>query len=199
VSRLEPRLPICRICIPGGFAGSLQTAIPRGSAARRSLRATRPLKNLMSARGGGSDHLPVLRRGPGGVDQQRAGRGGWLQSCGPSRRCPDYPTAHLVRAGWASWHDHRKTVARMNLLINCSYTESFNMVTADGSLRDPSVVSDAIGLDAGPTGARRLMTSGDCARGAASGSVTCSLRRWLPRTADAQRRRTNGMESISGP
>jgi hypothetical protein len=53
--------------------------------------------------------------------------------------------ANLVRAGWASWHDHRKTVARMNLLINCSYTESFNMVTADGiAERIPSVVSGAI-------------------------------------------------------
>jgi hypothetical protein len=33
----------------------------------------------------------------------------------------------------------------MNLLINCSYTESFNMYTADGiAERIPSVVSDAI-------------------------------------------------------
>jgi glycosyltransferase involved in cell wall biosynthesis len=33
----------------------------------------------------------------------------------------------------------------MNVLINCSYTESFNMVTADGIAEGiPSVVSDAI-------------------------------------------------------
>jgi hypothetical protein len=53
--------------------------------------------------------------------------------------------AKVIEAGWQSWHNHRKNVSLMDLLISCSYTESFNMVTADGIAEGvASVVSDAI-------------------------------------------------------
>ena len=51
----------------------------------------------------------------------------------------------LVLNGWQSWPKFRKTVAHMHLLLQPSYTESFNMVTADGVAEGvPSVVSEAI-------------------------------------------------------
>jgi hypothetical protein len=47
--------------------------------------------------------------------------------------------------GWQSWANFRKTVATMHLLLQPSYTESFNMVTADGVAEGvASVVSSAI-------------------------------------------------------
>src|ERR1039458_1166428 len=58
---------------PGGSAGSLQAAIPRGSAAGQRLWGDQATEEPDVGRGGGSDHLTVLRRGPGVVGQQRAG------------------------------------------------------------------------------------------------------------------------------
>ena len=107
--------------------------------------ATRPLKNLMSAAGAALTISRVL-----GVDLELWINSGRDEGGGCILRAIDelYAiTRHatIVKAGWSSWHDHRKVVARMNLLINCSYTESFNMVTADGVAEGvPSVVSDAI-------------------------------------------------------
>lgn len=46
---------------------------------------------------------------------------------------------------WAPWPEFRRHVSSMNLLIQASYTESFNQVTADGIATGvPSVVSPAI-------------------------------------------------------
>ena len=107
--------------------------------------ATRPLKNLMSAAGAA---LTISRFFGGDLELwinsgRDEGAGCIVRAIEEMFRITRH--AHLVKAGWASWHDHRKTVARMNLLINCSYTESFNMVTADGIAEGiPSVVSDAI-------------------------------------------------------
>src|SRR5581483_4428067 len=51
----------------------------------------------------------------------------------------------LVEAGWHGWREFRELVGRMHLLLQPSYTESFNMVTADGIAEGvPSVVSSAI-------------------------------------------------------
>ena len=107
--------------------------------------ATRPLKNLMSAAGAA---LTISRFFGGDLELwinsgRDEGAGCIVRAIEEMFRITRH--AQLVRAGWASWHDHLKTVARMNLLINCSYTESFNMVTADGVAEGiPSVVSDAI-------------------------------------------------------
>lgn len=53
--------------------------------------------------------------------------------------------AKLVENTWQQWPQFRATVANMHLLMQPSYTESFNMVTADGVAEGvPSVVSSAI-------------------------------------------------------
>lgn len=51
----------------------------------------------------------------------------------------------LVRHDWDNWDKFIKLIESMDLLIQVSYTESFNMVTADGvSVGVPSVVSPVI-------------------------------------------------------
>jgi glycosyltransferase involved in cell wall biosynthesis len=51
----------------------------------------------------------------------------------------------LIRHPWRYWDDFIQQVGLMDLLIQVSYTESFNMITADGiNAGVPSVVSPAI-------------------------------------------------------
>lgn len=55
------------------------------------------------------------------------------------------PFVTLNYYNWSSWGDFKRIVGTMNLLLQPSYTESFNMVTADGvSQGVPSVVSDVV-------------------------------------------------------
>jgi hypothetical protein len=55
------------------------------------------------------------------------------------------PHVKLIENGWQTWPQFRQTVRHMHLLLQPSYTESFNVVTADGAAEGvPSVVSDAI-------------------------------------------------------
>jgi hypothetical protein len=107
--------------------------------------ATRPLKNFMSAAAGALEVAARLRtdlelwvssgRAEGGLgilDAVRAMVNG-------------LPHVKLVEGGWQSWPKFRMTVRHMHLLMQPSYTESFNMVTADGVAEGvPSVVSEAI-------------------------------------------------------
>ena len=107
--------------------------------------AVRPEKNFMTAaaaavlihRWTGAPvelHMSSGGEGDGGrtapaIDQMAEGLGG----------------VTVVRHHWMFWDQFIKLVAQMDLLIQVSYTESFNMVTADGiSQGVPSVVSSAI-------------------------------------------------------
>jgi len=55
------------------------------------------------------------------------------------------PHLTLIKDEWHQWPQFRAIVRSMNLLMQPSFTESFNMVTADGAAESiPSVVSDAI-------------------------------------------------------
>lgn len=55
------------------------------------------------------------------------------------------PNVKLIEAPWATWTQFIKLVGSMNLLVQASYSESFNIVTADGAAEGiPSVVSSAI-------------------------------------------------------
>lgn len=55
------------------------------------------------------------------------------------------PGVTVREAGWRSWPEFRDLVGSMHLLLSPSYTESFNMVTADGVAEGvASVVSEAI-------------------------------------------------------
>lgn len=57
----------------------------------------------------------------------------------------DLPNAKLVEDTWQPWGSFRRLVRHMHLLLQPSFTESFNVVTADGVAEGiPSVVSDVI-------------------------------------------------------
>jgi hypothetical protein len=108
--------------------------------------ATRPLKNFMSAAGAA---LEISRRYKANLEfWLSAGRteGGGETILRAARAMLDgLPHVQLVENGWQSWPRFRQAVGHMHLLIQPSYTESFNMVTADGVAEGvPSVVSHAI-------------------------------------------------------
>ena len=108
--------------------------------------ATRPLKNLMSAAGAALEvarHLraPLELWMSGG----RTEGGGEAVLGAVHEMLHGLPGVKLHLSGWQSWPNFRKTIAHMHLLLQPSYTESFNMVTADGVAEGvSSVVSDAI-------------------------------------------------------
>lgn len=108
--------------------------------------ATRPLKNLMSAAGaaiqiGRELRVPVELWMSAG----RAEGGGETVLASVKEMLSGLPNISLVFSGWQSWPKFRQVVGHMHLLMQPSYTESFNMVTADGVAEGvPSVVSSAI-------------------------------------------------------
>lgn len=108
--------------------------------------ATRPQKNLMSAAGAALQLHEELK-----VDTEFWVSGGRLEGGGQTilnsvnAMVQNIPGFTLKENGWANWPQFRDVVRKMHLLIQGSYTESFNMVTADGiSEGVPSVVSDAL-------------------------------------------------------
>jgi hypothetical protein len=57
----------------------------------------------------------------------------------------DVPGVTLKELHWCSWPDFKRFCGTMNLMLQPSYTETFNNVTADGIAEGvPSVVSDTI-------------------------------------------------------
>lgn len=55
------------------------------------------------------------------------------------------PWARLIEVPWEEWSEFRQTVGFMDLCLQVSFTETFNIVTADAVAEGvPSVVSDAI-------------------------------------------------------
>jgi hypothetical protein len=108
--------------------------------------ATRPLKNFMSAAGAA---LEIARSMKADIEfWLSAGRtegGGDTILRSAHAMLDGLPFVKLVQNGWQSWPNFRQSVGHMHLLLQPSYTESFNMVTADGVAEGvPSVVSDAI-------------------------------------------------------
>ncbi len=107
--------------------------------------ATRPLKNFMSAAGAaleiaGRHHTALELWVSSGRTE---GGGGILEAV--RNMLAGLPAVKLVETGWQPWPRFRVTVRQMHLLLQPSYTESFNMVTADGIAEGiPSVVSEAI-------------------------------------------------------
>jgi len=108
--------------------------------------ATRPLKNLMSA-GAAALEIAQNLRAPLELwlSAGRAEGGGERVLAAVKEMLANLPHVKLILSGWQTWPQFRKTVSHMHLLLQPSYTESFNMVTADGVAEGvPSVVSDAI-------------------------------------------------------
>jgi len=108
--------------------------------------ATRPQKNLMSAAGAALQLHEEMK-----CDTELWVSGGRTEGGGNTilnsvrAMVSNIPGFHLKELGWANWPQFRDHVRMMHLLIQGSYTESFNMVTADGIAEGvPSVVSDAL-------------------------------------------------------
>jgi hypothetical protein len=108
--------------------------------------AVRPLKNLMSSAAAALEisrnlRVPLELWISGG----RAEGGGETVLAAVKQMLAGLPNVSLMLNGWQSWPNFRKTVGHMHLLLQPSYTESFNMVTADGCAEGvASVVSEAI-------------------------------------------------------
>jgi hypothetical protein len=107
--------------------------------------ACRPLKNFLTAAAAACAIGKQLRvpvdftmnggRPDGGSSIERA-----IQSLIASQ-----PNVTLKILNWAAWPDFLDVVEGLHLMMQLSYTESFNIVTADGIAKGvPSVVSSAI-------------------------------------------------------
>jgi hypothetical protein len=108
--------------------------------------ATRPLKNLMTAAGAALEISRTLRVPLElWLSAGRAEGGGEGILAAVKEMLNGLPNVTLILNGWQTWSSFRRTVGHMHLLLQPSYTESFNMVTADGIAEGvPSVVSNAI-------------------------------------------------------
>jgi hypothetical protein len=108
--------------------------------------ATRPLKNFMSACGAAIEIATSFKTDLElWMSTGRAEGGGDTILRAAHAMVAGLPNVKLVESGWQSWPKFRGIVRHMHLLMQPSYTESFNMVTADGVAEGvPSVVSDAI-------------------------------------------------------
>jgi hypothetical protein len=107
--------------------------------------ATRALKNLLTAAGAAVEIANARR-----ADLEFWISSGRNEGAGPvidavKQMMHGLPHVKLMENGWQTWPQFRQTIRHMHLLLQPSYTESFNVVTADGVAEGvPSVVSDAI-------------------------------------------------------
>jgi glycosyltransferase involved in cell wall biosynthesis len=108
--------------------------------------ATRPQKNFMSAVGAAVELSYQLKAQTEiWINTGRLEGGGNTILNSARELVRNLPLVTLREAGWMTWPEFRRLIGTMHLLLQPSYTESFNMVTADGIAEGvPSVVSDAI-------------------------------------------------------
>lgn len=108
--------------------------------------AIRPQKNLASSVGAGIEIGHQLKAQTEiWISSGRSEGGGNTILNTIREMVKGLPSVKLVESGWQEWPTFRKLVGSMHVLLQPSYTESFNMVTADGIAEGvPSVVSDAI-------------------------------------------------------
>jgi hypothetical protein len=107
--------------------------------------AVRPEKNFMTA----AAAAVALQKMTGAeieLHMSSGGEGGGESTVAAiTELCAGNPQITLIRHGWCLWPEFIQLVGSMDLLLQPSYTESFNMITADGVLMGvPSVVSHAI-------------------------------------------------------
>jgi hypothetical protein len=123
--------------VPGFAAGTLRIG---------AFGATRPLKNFMSAAGAALSLARTLKSNLElWVSSGRTEGGGDTIMRAVHAMLDGVPGVSIVESGWQSWPKFRQLAGHMHLLLQPSYTESFNMVTADGVAEGvPSVVSEAI-------------------------------------------------------
>lgn len=107
--------------------------------------ACRPLKNFMTAAGAAiciakQLRVPVEFWMNGGRPD---GGGSIEKAIAALMRSSHHVTLNILN--WQAWPDFLDLIETLHLMIQVSYTESFNMVTADGISKGvPSVVSKAI-------------------------------------------------------
>lgn len=107
--------------------------------------ATRALKNLMTAAGAALEIANNMRADLEFWISSGRNEGAGAVVDAVRQMMNGLPHVKLVENGWQTWPQFRQTVRHMHLLLQPSYTESFNVVTADGIAEGvPSVVSDAI-------------------------------------------------------
>lgn len=109
--------------------------------------AMRPQKNILTAAAAALEVGARLRAS----DLEFYVSGGRVEGGGTTIRqaiaemYADVPRAKVIQNDWESWPQFLSTVGAMDLMLQPSYTETFNMVTADGISRGvASVVGDAI-------------------------------------------------------
>lgn len=107
--------------------------------------ALRPLKNHLSAAAAALEvandlHIEIdFHINVGRVE------GGYTVLHSLEAMLANSPTVKLVKTDWHHWPVFRHLIRSMDLLLQPSFTETFNMVTADGAAEGiPSVVSEAI-------------------------------------------------------
>jgi hypothetical protein len=107
--------------------------------------AVRPLKNFMTA-GAAAMAIHSLLNVPVEIHMSIGGEGdGGDVTRSIEQMTLGVPGVTLVRHPWQPWAEFIQLISKMDLMIQPSFTESFNMVTADGILVGvPSVVSTAI-------------------------------------------------------
>jgi len=107
--------------------------------------AIRPLKNFMTAAAGAAAIQAILDV-PVEIHMSFGGEGdGGDVGRAIVAMCSGIQGITLVKHPWRPWEEFVEIVGKMDLLLQPSYTESFNMVTADGIYCGvPSVVSSAI-------------------------------------------------------
>lgn len=107
--------------------------------------ATRVLKNLMTAAGAALQIANSRRADLEFWISTGRTEGGASVLDAVRQMLNGLPHVKLVENNWQTWPQFRQTVRHMHLLMQPSYTESFNVVTADGVAEGvPSVVSEAI-------------------------------------------------------
>lgn len=110
-----------------------------------ALGAIRPEKNLMTAAAAAVAmhsilNVPVELHMSTGGENCRC-----MTLSAIEQMVADLPNFKLIRHHWNFWDEFIKLIGKMDLVIQVSYTESFNMVTADAiSQRVPVVVSPPI-------------------------------------------------------
>lgn len=126
-------------------SGQNRTLFSGGTLRIGAFGATRPLKNFMTAAGAALEIASRLR-----VDLEFWMSSGRNEGAGPlvnaiQQMTTGLPHVRVMENGWQTWPQFRQTVRHMHLLLQPSYTETFNVVTADGVAEGvPSVVSHAI-------------------------------------------------------
>lgn len=127
------------------LSGPDRTLFSGGTLRIGAFGATRPLKNFLTAAGAALEIASQMR-----VDLEFWMSSGRNEGAGPlvnaiQQMTTGLPHVRVVENGWQTWPQFRQTVRHMHLLLQPSYTETFNVVTADGIAEGvPSVVSHAI-------------------------------------------------------